>query len=160
MNNNEKDSNCIIVKKHMDLERIIHAAFLVVLLALIMIQAVIFFPSIKSAVIEKDTMIGVPIGKEEFLFKEGSMVLTLLDFENYPSLKVLVNGEEKASFLEKAVNINVLDGDVVELDGSETNANSGITVSSISPNMDKKYLGKTFIVGREVLKIFKVRLPS
>ena len=165
MSNHEKDYKSHIIKNHIEknhinFERMIHASFFIVFLALIMIQTAIFFPSIKSAVIEKDSVIGVPIGKEEYLYKEGALVLTLLDFENYSALKVLVNGEERAAFLGKTVNINVFDGDVVELDGSETNANTSIAVSSISENMDEKFLGKTFIVGHEVLRIFKVRLSS
>ena len=158
MSSCEKEANSLIVKKHMDFERIIHTAFFIVFLVLIMLQTAIFFPSINFTVIEKDNLIGVPIGKEEYLYKEGALVLTLLDFESYPALKVLVNGEERAAFLGKTVNINVTDGDVVEMDGSETNANTSFAVTSISPDIDQRYLGKTFIVGREVMKIFKVRL--
>lgn len=158
MSKKEKNDKNHIAKKQMDFEWIIHASFVIVFLVLVMIQTAIFFPSIKSSVIEKDSAIGIPIGKEEYLYKEGSLVLTLIDFENYPVLKVLVNGEERAAFLEKTVTIYVKDGDVVELDGSGTNANTSLAVTSISENMDEEYLGKTFIVGREVLKIFKVRL--
>ncbi len=159
MNNSGKDATkSNVIRKHRDIERILYASFFVVFLLLIITQAAIFIPSIKSAVIEKDSMMGVPIGKEEYLYKEGKLELTLGSFENYPALKVLVNGEEQASFQGKAVSLTVRDGDVVELDGSGTNANTGVSVSSVSGNMDKKYLGKTFVVGREVLKIFKVRL--
>jgi len=160
MSSNEKDAKSLIVKKNMDFERIIHAAFFIVFLVLIILQTAIFFPSINFPVIGKDSLIGVPIGKEEYLYNEGAIVLTLLDFESYPVLKVLVNGEEKAAFLGRTVNINVKDGDVVEMDGSKTNANTSFAVTSISPDIDRKYLGKTFIVGREVMKIFKVRLTS
>ncbi|NJD03054.1 MAG: hypothetical protein FIA99_10795 [Ruminiclostridium sp.] len=157
--NHEKEAKGHTIEKYPAFERIMHISFFIVFLFLVMVQTASLFPSIKSAVIKKDTIIGAPIGKEEYLYKEGSMVLTLLDFENYFSLKVLVNGEERAAFLGKTVNINVSDGDVVELDGTETNANTSIAVLSVSENMDEKYLGKTFIVGREVLKIFKIRLP-
>ncbi len=158
MSSKEKEAKSFILKKPVNFERMIHLLFFIVFLFLIAIQTAIFFPSIKPGVIAKDSLIGVPIGKEEYLYKEGSFVLTLLEFESYPALKVLVNGEERASFNGKSVTVNVIDGDVVELDGSETNANTSFTISSVSDNMDKKYLGKSLIVGREVLKIFKVRL--
>lgn len=158
MSNNEKEATSLIEKNTIAWERRMHAAFFVIFLVLIMVQAAIFIPSTKPAVIDNEALMGEPIGKEEFLYKEGAMVLTLVNFENYPALKVLVNGVEKASFLGKTVNINVLDGDVVELDGSGTNASSTVKVSSTSPNLDEKYKEKTFIVGREVMIIFKVRV--
>lgn len=158
MDNSKKAAKSLIARKHGDPERIINISFFVVFFLLVITQAAIFIPSIKSAVIDKDSIMGVPIGKEEYLYKKGSLELTLVDFESYPALKVLVNGEERAAFNGKSVSLAVLDGDVVELDGSGTNANTAISVSSASENMDGKFLGKTYIVGREVLKIFKVRL--
>jgi hypothetical protein len=143
MNNSGKNfTKSHVIRKHRDIEHILYASFFVVFLALIITQAAIFIPSIKLAVMEKDSMMGVPIGKEEYLYKEGNLELTLVDFENYPALKVLVNGDEKASFQGKTVSLEVLDGDVVELDGSGTNASTGVSASSVSENMDKNSLGK------------------
>lgn len=147
-------------KHHINFERILYTSFFIVFFVLILTQTAMFIPSLNSAMIEKDTQNGVPISEEEYLYKKGTLVLTLLDFENYQALKVLVNGEERAAFFKNTLNINVIDGDVVELDGSETNANTTVAVSSISKNIDEEYLGKTFIIGREVLKIFKIRLSS
>ena len=145
---------------HLNFEKILHISFFIVFFVMILVQTAIFMPSFNSAMIMRDSYNGVPIGEKEYLYKEGAIELTLIDFKNYPVLKVLVNGEERALFVGDKVYIEVIDGDVVELDGSETNNNTTIAVSSISKNVDENYLGKTFIVGREVLKLFKIRLTS
>ena len=160
MSNSKNEADSLNEKKYIAFEKIMHVGFFTVFLVLIIVQAAIFIPSIKPSVIDENSRIGVPIGREEYLYKEGSMVLTLIDFEKYPALRVMVNGEEKASFETNTVDISVCDGDVVELDGSMTNANSTVKVTSASSGIEDGILGKSFVVGKEVIKLFKVRISK
>ena len=48
----------------------------------------------------------------------------------------------------------------MEVDGSEADVMVTITVSSVSANMDKEYVGQIFQINGDVKKIVKVKILS
>lgn len=147
-----------IYTKKLSFERILHILFFLVFFLLLFTQTAIFIPSLHMAMIGEDSLNGTPIREEEFLYKEGTMELRLIGRKQCPSLKVLVNGDEQAVFLDDTVEIAVTDGDVVELDGSEVYENLAVEVAAVSNNIDMKYLDNRYMLKREILRLFKVRV--
>lgn len=141
-------------------ERVLYIAFLSVFVLLLGTQAILINPNIRSAVTISDDMKGTPLGAEEFLYSEGTMELKLLDGSSIPELKVLVNGEERACFSENIVTISLIDGDVVEIDGSGVGGPAEVAVSSVSSNMDSSYVGLKLQVEGNIKKVAKVKVSD
>jgi hypothetical protein len=147
-------------RKPPSFERILFMSFLAVFVILLGVQAALLNPAIRSSITLQDGIQGVPLGAEEYLYNEGTMEIQLLNEESRPALKILVNGEERASFDSKSVEISVIDGDVVEVDGSEILDGIEIAVSSVSTNMQSDCIGKKFLIEGNVQKIVKVKITS
>lgn len=142
-----------------NIERFLFNAFLAVFVILLGVQAALLNPAIRTAVTVEEGLEGLPLGTEEYLYNQGSMEIRLENAESNPSVKVLVNGEERADFDTYSVILNVIEGDVVEIDASEAAGSVEVTVSALSGNFDQEYLNRTFQVEGKVFKLLKVRMP-
>ncbi len=152
-------------KKHrihrpLTLERFLFNAFLAVFVILLGVQAALLNPAFRSAMTVEQGLEGTPLGAEEYLYNEGSMEIRLEDAESNPAVRILVNGKERAVFESYSVIINVIEGDVVEIDASEAAGSIGVRVSAMSGNLDQECLGRSYLVEGGVLKLMKVRVPS
>lgn len=144
----------------LNLERFLFNAFLAVFVILLGVQAALLNPAIRSAVTVEEGLEGSPLGTEEYLYNEGSMEIRLENVESNSAVRVLVNGEERAVFESYSVIINVIEGDVVEIDASEATGSVEVTVSAMSGNFDQECLGRSYQAEGKVLKLLKVRMPS
>jgi hypothetical protein len=105
----------------------------------------LFYNTVNSAVSEKYDIAGEPLGVEAFLFKTCKMELRLTNIENCPDLKVLVNGQERDSFKNRTVLLELKDGDVVELDSSLILAPANVQINAVSRNIGS-LLGNSVMV--------------
>lgn len=144
--------------KSVNFERFLFKSFIAVFVLLLAAQAALLNPAVRSAITIHDGVEGTPLGAEEYLYNEGNMKIELLDGDSNPDLKVLVNGEEKACFEAKSVQLDVIEGDVIEVDGSAVTGSIRVAVSSVSTNMDGEYVGKTFKLNGNVQRIIKVKM--
>ena len=100
----------------------------------------------------------MPLGEEEFLYKEGSLALELVNCESDNNLKVLVNGEEAAVFYSNQLNLAVKDGDVVEVDGSSASEECEVRIISGSENIATECTGCSVTVNSDIKKLIKVKM--
>lgn len=147
-------------RRPINLERFLFKAFLAVFVILLGVQAALLNPSIRSAVTVEQGLAGSPLGAEENLYNEGSIEIKLDNMESNSAVRVLVNGEERADFESDSVILNVIEGDVIEIDASDASDSVEVTVSALSSNFDQECLGKNFQVEGKVLKLLKVRVPK
>lgn len=126
---------------------------------LIVAQASLTNPSIRAKLFIIDGGIeGTPLKSEEFLYQYGEITLKLLSKRTNRDVKILVNGDEKAVFLDNETTIRVRDGDIVEVDGSEIPDYIDIEVVSKSNNIKSDCLGQKFRIKSQVKKIIKAKI--
>jgi hypothetical protein len=131
--------------------------FLTAFIIMIAAQAALLYPSVRSSV--SDYYIeGDPLEKEAYLFVPSRMELKLINIDNCPDLKVLVNGIEKETFENNSVLLELKDGDVVELDASSLFVPAKIQISAVSENISG-LLGKTIFINDGITLVAKVKTP-
>jgi hypothetical protein len=124
------------------------------------VQAALLNPAVRSLITLQESIEGAPLGAEEYLYNSGTIEMELLDEDSIPALKILINGEEKACFDTKNIQLDVIDGDVIEIDGSAVSDNVKIAISSVSTNINKEYVGKIFQIDGNVQNIVKVKINA
>jgi hypothetical protein len=98
---------------------------------------------------------GVSLGKEAYLFTPCKMVLKLINMEECPDLKVLVNGVERYSFKEREVALDLKDGDVIELDAGKVVVLAKVRINAVSLNI-KNLLGRTVQASHGIVHVATV----
>jgi len=118
------------------LEIFLYAVSVTAFIALLAVQVTIQYPGIRNILVWQDSLDGTLLGKEEYLF-ERAVVNLWLDEKDVPSgdnIMVLVNGDVAADFGNGKVSLEVADGDVIEIDGSnigrDVKVNAEITVDT------------------------------
>lgn len=113
---------------------IIIKVFPAVFLTMIAAQAIII-NSANELYISDYHIKGEPLGYSAYLYEPCRLELRLINLDKCPDLKVLVNGEERASFETKSVLIELKDGDVVEIDASCALVLATVQISAVSGNI-------------------------
>ena len=152
--NNDKVSQ---TDKTASLEKILFRTCIIFFIILISVQIVLSVPSVRVHLNIMDKSVGLPLGSDEYLYGRGKVTLALIDEEPDPQAKILVNGEQIAVFdkLEKPINVN--DGDVIEIDGSESQINHMIKVQNASSNIDVKCINAIASIQRNIKKLVKIQ---
>jgi hypothetical protein len=142
------------------IERILFFSFICIFFLLIIVQTALVSPSIKAFVSTGSEFEGVPLGVEEFLYREGDIKLQILSGNGSSDIKALVNGDEVAAFSSKNISLKVKDGDVVEIDGSSVRDETEVGVVFKSENISDDCLGKSVIVKSNIKKLIKVKIQE
>ncbi len=134
------------VKKHSkgylhSIELILKRACIIALAVLVITQAVLAMPSVRTAFFNEGAD-GDPLGSEAYIFVPCKLEMSLTDMDECSELKILVNGEAVGSFEGKSVLLELKDGDIVELDASEVLVTPIVRISAASRNIEY-LLGKT-----------------
>lgn len=140
-------------------ERILFTAFLGLLTVVIFSQISYFRPNTLSFTAAKDAFVGAPLGAEEYLYVSGTIELRLMNAGSNPDLVVLVNGDKATQFDSRDVKINVSEGDVIELDGSNANE-AEVAVCAISDKLQNDMIGQIFTVNNNVQKVMGVKAAT
>ena len=139
-------------------ERVLFLSFIILFTVLIITQTALMSPNIRTFIPFNSELNGTSLGTEEFLFKKGEICLELQNIDSDYKLKVLINGEVKGTFLNKTLPLNVKDGDVIELDGSELYNIDEVKIISISDNITSDIFNKKFKIGSGIKKITTIQI--
>ena len=146
-----KDKNTIF-------ENVLFSTCIICFCVLILVQILLVIPSVRSSLNLSDKSIGAPLSSDEYLYNQGQMTLKMIGIEPDPAVCILVNGEAVAMFENMEMNINVKDGDVVEIDGSQSQIGHIVKVETISSNINSNCLNAVVTVERNMKKLLKVRV--
>lgn len=155
---NKKEKGYNVRGLRINFERLLFISFIVTFILLIFVQAALMSPSVRTFMSVNNGYEGVPLGPEEYLYKEGQLELETSETENAGELKILINGDEAAAFTSKNISINVKDGDVVEIDGSTVQESVEVGITSKSTNITSDCIGKRIRVKSNVKKLLKVKI--
>lgn len=152
--------NKTVKKESKDMiERILFTVFIALLTLVILSQVSFLRTNTLNPAVAKDAFEGTPLGAEEYLYVSGTIELRLMSGEKAPQLAVLVNGQKAAVFDNRDIKLEVAEGDIVELDGSESNE-CEVAVCAISNDLQKDIIGKVFNVNGKVERIMTVKAAA
>lgn len=129
-----------------------------VLFIMIAAQAAMVYPGIRTAFFYEQ-MEGNPLSAEVFLFVPCKMELSLTNMGQCLDMKVMVNGEERDSFREKSLLLDLKDGDVVQLDGTNVPVLAQVQISAVSRNISG-LLGKTVVVTEGIITVANISVSE
>jgi hypothetical protein len=133
-------------------EKFLFTAFLISFLLLVAVQITLSSPALRPFVSVDGRYEGVPMKTEEYLYDAGEVTLELVKPKSETNIGILLNGELAAGFSEPQITLEVLDGDVIEIDASNAKGEVEVRISGVSSNISKKYVGKSLVV-RNSIKI-------
>ena len=123
-------------------EKILLGLLATLFVTLLISQVILLAPSQNGDFALASSPEGIPLEKKVFLYGHGKIGLNLVNDDSCLGLKVLVNGEQQATFTSKYVEVALKDGDVVEIDGSEILKDMYVDVAELSGNTRQKVVGK------------------
>lgn len=135
-------------------ERFLVRACLAFFIILVFAQAALTNPVVRLYLFH-DYLEGEPLGSEKTLYTACKMELSLIDRNYCSDLKILVNGDERDSFKERSVMLNVKEGDIVELYGSNLSGTARVGVTAASEKI-AGMLGKTVIVTDGITHVARI----
>lgn len=139
-------------------ENILFFMCILCFIILIAVQVVIANPSIREKFNLTDKSIGLPLNDNEYLYSQGQMTLRMVGENPDPTVKILVNGDEVAIFENSLMNIYVRDGDVVEIDGSQSLSEHIVKIESVSANINSKSSVASVNVDSNIKRLVKVQI--
>ena len=140
------------------LENLLFGTCILCFLVLIIVQIILAVPSFRNTLHLNDKSIGLPLKGDEYLYTQGQMTLKILGEDPDPMLKILVNGDKVAQFDSTEAIINVRDGDVIEIDGSQSLVEHVVKVESITTNINAKCKNAVIRVENNIRKLVKVQM--
>ncbi len=145
-------------EKNTFLENILFSTCILCFLILIIVQVILAVPSFRNTLHLTDKSIGLPLNGDEYLYTQGQMTLKMIGEEPDPMLKILVNGDNIAQFDTTEMIINVRDGDVVEIDGSQSLVGHIVKVESITTNINAKCKNAVINIENNIKRLVKVQM--
>jgi len=145
-------------RRKINFERLLFFLFIISFAAMILVQAMLLNPSLRASLTFEEELEGTPLGVEEFLYNEGFIVLQIEGSVPGEDIKVLVNGEEYGSFKGGKLKVTVIDGDVIEIDGSSVQGEFDVVIESLSENISDELLGTRVTVFSNVKKLARIRV--
>ena len=87
---------------------------------------------------------------------QAAMTISIQQFSSLPQTKVLINGEERAFFEKKEMEIPLMAGDTIEIDCTSYNFPVEFSIDTTSENLAWPEKGKTFTANQSIVMIGKV----
>jgi hypothetical protein len=147
--------------KNKDTSRIVENglffACILCFIVLILVQIVLIIPNARNNLNLTDKSIGIPLNSDEYLYDQGQITLKMLGEEPDPMVRILINGDVVAMFENTDININVKDGDVVEIDGSQSLIGHIVKVESASTNIKSKCTSAVAKVETNLQSLVKIQ---
>lgn len=145
-------------KMKINAERFLFLSFIIIFAIMIVVQAALMNPVVRTSLSLNDELEGKPLGIEEYIYNEGTVNIYLLNMTKNPQVKILVNGEEVGAFDENSKVISVKDGDVVEIDASAVFADIEVAIRQNSGNISAECVDKGIIVNSDIKKLTRIRI--
>lgn len=146
------------MKYKLTIERMLFFLFITTFSLLVIVQAALTNPSVRTFLTSENELEGAPMEVEEFLYSEGTVSLKLMDKEADPDMRVLVNGETVAVFNTNIVEVDVKDGDVVEVDGSSSFNEVEVEIVDKSANVATECVGETVNIKSNIKKVTEIKV--
>lgn len=144
--------------KNRFLENILFGTCIICFAILVIIQSILAVPTARDALNLSDKSIGVPLSNDEYLYDQGQIKLKMIGNEPDPTVRILINGEPVAMFENIDMDISVKDGDVIEIDGSESIIGHIIKVESCSANISNKCRTAVANVESNIQRLVRVQV--
>lgn len=145
-------------EKNTAFENILFSICILCFVILLLVQLVLAVPSLRNMLNLNDKSLGMPLNGDEYLYTQGQMTLKMIAEEPDPTLRILVNGDSVAQFDSTEMIINVKDGDVVEIDGSQSLVGYIIKVESVTANINSKCKNAVVNVENNIKRLVKVQI--
>ena len=145
-------------RKSATFENVLFGTCILCFVVLILVQIVLIVPFARENLRISDNSIGVPLGSDEYLYNQGQITLKMIGNDPDSTIQILVNGDAVAMFENLVMNINVKDGDVIEIDGSQSLLDHIIRVESVSPNINSKCSNAVAKVESNIQTLVKVQV--
>lgn len=142
----------------LNFEKILFTIFTITFVLMVIVQTALLNQDVRILLDVDAGLEGTPLEAEEYLYKDGIVVLKLLSQDTCPDLKILVNGTEIARFDENELIITVRDGDVIEADGSRVPDSLEVGIKSTSSNISLDSIYREFKVDSSVKKLARIRI--
>ncbi|MBC7076020.1 MAG: hypothetical protein H5T98_08140 [Syntrophomonadaceae bacterium] len=84
------------------------------------------------------------------------LTISVEQFSSLPKAVVLVNGEKRGSFAEEELVLELMAGDVVEIDSTYYNFPVSFTVKKVSDNLAYPNKGQVFTANQSIVTIGKI----
>lgn len=139
-------------------ENVLFGTCILCFIVLILVQIILVVPSARENLKLSDNSIGVPLGSDEYLYNQGQLTLKMIGSDPDPTIQILVNGDAVAIFENLEMNISVRDGDVIEIDGSQSLLGHIIRVESVSANISSKCSTAVAKVESNIQTLVKVQI--
>lgn len=139
-------------------EDILFGTCILSFIVLVSIQTIMLVPSIRDTFNLTDKSIGEPLSKDDYLYKKGQITLKMIGSEPDPTVQILVNGDSVAMFENLEMNVNVNDGDVIEIDGTHSLIGHIIKVDSVSKNISSKCADSVVKIESNIQKLVTVQI--
>lgn len=152
-NNNGKSRN-----QSINIERLLFLTCIGVFILMLFVQAALTSPSVRTFINGTSTLEGIPLETEEYLYAEGEIELKLLSNNSNEDLKILLNGEELTAFSQDSIKLTVKNGDVIEIDASNSYENNIVEIASKSENIATDCLGKKLSVNGKIKQLVKLKV--
>ncbi|PYG87578.1 hypothetical protein LY28_01947 [Ruminiclostridium sufflavum DSM 19573] len=143
--------------KHTIFENLLFGICILSFLLLVAIQIVLGVPSVRETFKLTDKSLGVPLDKDDYLYKQGQITLKMIGTEADPTVQILVNGDTVAMFENLIMNVKVNEGDVIEIDGSHCLTGHMVKVDAVSQNINSKCAGTVAKVESNIQKLVKIK---
>jgi hypothetical protein len=143
--------------KGSNFENLLFTICIICFIALVIIQIILMVPSVREYLNLTDKSIGVPLGGDEYLYGRGQITLKMNGTQPDPEVQVLVNGDTVQKFDNLMMNIEVKDGDVIEIDGTQSSSGHIITVDEISSNINSTCKNSVARVESNFQRLLKVK---
>lgn len=121
-------------------------------------QILLLNHTLKSFISRIDKLEGKSISDSQLFIQKGEIEVSI---ENNTTLRPLifyVNGEDTAVFSGKSIRIQVKNGDVIEVGGSEMSDTAILKVFSVSDNIIVPELGKLIYVNNNLVLIDRIKI--
>lgn len=138
-------------------ENLLFSICIICFIALVIIQIIFMVPSVREYLNLTDKSIGVPLGEDEYLYGRGQITLKMNGTQPDPEVQVLINGDTVQKFDNLLMNIEVKDGDVIEIDGTQSSSGHIITVDEISSNISGACKNSVARVESNFQRLLKVK---
>lgn len=133
-------------------------AFFVILgfLTMVVTQVLMLNDNIRVFLNSTEKIEGININT--YLSNDGTLELELINLDKAPKAFILINGDPKYSFKEKKLKINIKQGDLIEMDGTNYNQALYVKVIDSSDNVIEPQKTAVIKVNGDIEVIGGVRL--
>jgi hypothetical protein len=143
-------------KKRAVFEKTLYISLFITLGVLLAVQVFQLSSQFQPLYAWSDKSEGEPLGAEEYLFEKVYLRVSLKNGEVNENIKILVNGDVVSNFSKNSVNLELLAGDIIELDTSESASTNADLTIHISEGYSLQKSGQTTDKAKNVKILGKV----